>query len=296
MKNSYILFLVVGILTQLTLVSFQNLEISPNRSGYNNLLHESDNIKIVTWNIRDLGRTKDANEISKIASILKDFDLVAIQEVVAKDPAGAKAVAKIADELNRMGSKWDYRVSDPTNSPSAYSSERYAFLWKTSKIQISGRPYLDKYLEQICTREPYIGKFKLKKSNGAFYVINVHSRKFDDHPEKEIKYFASYPKRLNSETILIVGDFNLSETHEVWKNLYQMGFNSAIRKTPTTLKTTCKSGGYLNHHIDNVFYSSNHFEHVNAQAIDFVKSCDSLVLARNLSDHLPVMLEFKIRP
>jgi deoxyribonuclease-1-like protein len=89
----------------------------------------NNTLKIASWNIQDLGRSKNAEEINSIAKILRNFDLVAIQEVVAKDPAGAQAVTKIVDELNRMGSKWDYQISNPTKSPSVYMSERYAFLW-----------------------------------------------------------------------------------------------------------------------------------------------------------------------
>ena len=88
---------------------------------------------IVSWNISHFGKTKDASEIKRIAQIVRDFDIIAIQEVVAIDPAGAKAVARLADELNRMGAKWDYRVSNPTNSSSG-KTERYAFIWKSKKV------------------------------------------------------------------------------------------------------------------------------------------------------------------
>src|SRR5690554_4672329 len=108
---------------------------------------KSEKLSLVSWNIQYLGRTKTSEDIYEIANILRDFDIVAIQEVVAKDPAGAQAVAKIADELNRMGYKWDYQISDPTKSPTVYISERYAYLWKTSKVSLSYR-YASKNQEQ----------------------------------------------------------------------------------------------------------------------------------------------------
>jgi len=49
-------------------------------------------VSIVSWNIQDLGRTKDDAEIQFIAEVIRDFDIIAIQEVVAVDPAGAQAV------------------------------------------------------------------------------------------------------------------------------------------------------------------------------------------------------------
>lgn len=253
----------------------------------------SKTLTLATWNIQDLGRTKTHEDIYQIANILREFDIVAIQEVVAKDPAGAQAVAKIADELNRMGAKWDYQISDPTKSPSVYMSERYAFLWKTSKVSLIHRAYLDAELEDLCYREPFIASFKLKGKNEPFYVVNYHSRKHNDKPEEEIVHFIDYPERLDSNRIFIAGDFNLNDKHAVWKPFYNKGFKSAVQNQPTTLKMKCKDGDYLNHPIDNVYFASG-IKRINAGSIDFVVTCDNLKHARKISDHLPVYIEFKI--
>ncbi|MBE5322017.1 hypothetical protein IM793_22875 [Pedobacter sp. MR2016-19] len=41
-----------------------------------------------------------------MAETVRPYDLIAIQEVVAG--YGGQAVARLADELNRTGQKWDY--------------------------------------------------------------------------------------------------------------------------------------------------------------------------------------------
>jgi endonuclease/exonuclease/phosphatase family metal-dependent hydrolase len=252
------------------------------------------NLKIASWNIQNLGRSKSSEEIYKIAHILRDFDLVAIQEVVAKDPAGAQAVANIADELNRMGFKWDYQISDPTKSPSVYISERYAFLWKTSKLEMLKRAYLDKELETLCFREPFVGIFKTKEQSQAFYVVNYHARKYFDKPEEEIIQFINYNERLNSDKVLLTGDFNLDENHDIWKPFYSKGFKSALKNQKTTLKVKCKNGNYLSHGIDNVYFSSG-IKLVEAGSVDLVKTCVNLADTRKLSDHLPIYMEFNFK-
>ncbi|MCH4552205.1 endonuclease/exonuclease/phosphatase family protein [Aestuariibaculum lutulentum] len=277
----------------------QQLNLIPNKieSSSNNSItsqNQNESLNIISWNIQDLGRSKNDNELHQIAQILRNSDLVAIQEVVAKDPAGAQAVAKIADELNRMGNKWDYRVSDPTNSPSAYISERYAYLWKTSKVKLLNKASLDKELENECLREPFIGKFQMKKGGEPFYVINFHSRKFNDRPEEEIIHFKYYPERLNSERILLAGDFNLNEKHNVWENLYKIGFKPALKDTKTTLKIKCKNGNYLNHSIDNIYFTQSGIKMISSGSIDIVENCGNLEKARFLSDHLPVYLNCKL--
>jgi deoxyribonuclease-1-like protein len=122
-------------------------------------------------------------------------------------------------------------------------------------------------------------------------VVNFHSRKHNDHPEKEIMYFNNYPKKLASNNVFILGDFNLNERHEVWDDLYNLGFKSAVEKKKTTLKMVCKNGVYLNHSIDNIYYNSSEVRFVNSDHLDFVKTCSDLKNARMLSDHLPVFLE-----
>ena len=252
---------------------------------------KSSNFSILTWNIQDLGGTKNDEEILFIAKILKDYDLIALQEIVAKDPAGAKAVTRIIDALNRLGSKWDYSISNPTKSSSSYSSERYAFLWKTAKIKLEKRTFLDSELQDKIEREPYIGFVKHKKSNTSFYVVNMHARTYNKHPEMEISNFKFYPKRFGTDRFIFLGDFNLNEKHSVWNPLYKKGFTSALKNTPTTLKRKCKNGVYMNYPIDNIYFNTNYFTQINSFAIDFAKDCKNLSNARKISDHLPVVSE-----
>ena len=256
---------------------------------------DKNTIKILTWNIQDLGQSKDDDEILTIAKIIKPYDIIAVQEVVGKDPRGAQAVAKIADNLNRMGSKWDYRISNPTKSPSSNMSERYAYFWKTSKVRLINKPYLDSELEEKCIREPYIAEFKLKNGKESFFIVNFHSRVHSENPENEIVYFKDYPERLSSDRIFILGDFNLNEKHKVWNDLYNLGFNSAIVNSPTTLKRNCKRNKYLNYAIDNIYFDTENIELINSGRIDFAGECSNLSKARAISDHLPVYMDCIIR-
>lgn len=262
-------------------------ELDEKAAGFS----DTTSISLISWNIQHLGRSKTEEDIYEIARILRNYDIVVLQEVVAKDPAGAQAVAKIADELNRMGFQWDYQVSDPTKSPSVYISERYAFLWKPSSVQMIHRAKLDTELEDLCFREPFIAKFKQKGRADFFYILNYHSRKYSDKPEEEIIHFIDYPSRFQTDKIIIAGDFNVSETHAVWRPFYRIGFQSALKNERTTLKWNCQDENYLNHPIDNFYFDSG-IRMISSGSIDFVQNCESLSRARKISDHLPVFMEF----
>jgi deoxyribonuclease-1-like protein len=247
--------------------------------------------KVLTWNIQYLGGSKNAEEIAAMVEIMRDYDLVLIQEVVAKDPAGAQRVAMLADELDRTGTNWDYRVSDPTDSPSPYIRERYAMLWKASRLSLFRPPRLDRELAQLCDREPYLAGFRMKGNDRPFFVVNFHAPPHNEEPEKEIQNLIPYPTRLSTDCVLIAGDFNLDETHFVWEPLKRQGFRPALQQTPTTLKRACDGGNYFNYPIDNIYYPQPCFDLLEAGRVDFVGSCANLKAARRISDHVPVWVE-----
>lgn len=95
-------------------------------------------IQLCSWNIENIGKSKSEENLEFIANTLRNIDVVAIQEVVA-GYGGVQAISKLADKLNRKGAQWDYVISNPTTG-SSYKTERYAYLWKTDKVNLKGKP------------------------------------------------------------------------------------------------------------------------------------------------------------
>lgn len=249
-----------------------------------------EEINLLSWNIRDFGKTKNSEELDEIAELVRNVDILAIQEVVAGS-GGPQAVAKLADLLNRKGSQWDYIVSDPTNS-TKYVTERYAILWKTKSIKIKNRGALIKELDSLVDREPFYIDFYI--NSRKLSVLNFHSRPHNKNPESEIRAITEYLKSLSAiHPIILAGDFNVNEKEVVFDDLKILNFSAAVSNKKTTLKQGCDENKYLNYAIDNVFYS-NEIIRLDSGTIDFVKFCDNLEKARKLSDHLPVYFKFKL--
>ncbi len=246
-------------------------------------------VSIVSWNIKDLGGTKDDQEITFIAEVVRDFDLIVIQEIVAHDPAGAQAVARLADQLNRMGSAWDYMVSDPTDSPSSQISERYAYIWQPSKISISDGPKLVDKLSDLCDREPYYARFT--QDGKAYDLLNFHARPHNRDPQSEVQAISNFiiDNRIRFNWVLL-GDFNLTEQDSIWTPLYAHSFRPALSNQRTTLKRECDDGDYLNVPIDNIYFNEDKNTMQESAAIDFVQRCENLIAMREISDHLPVFI------
>jgi endonuclease/exonuclease/phosphatase family metal-dependent hydrolase len=246
---------------------------------------------LLSWNIENLGKSKSNSEIAFIANTIKDFDIIAIQEVVA-GYGGAQAVARLAGELNRKGSSWDYVISDPTSS-SAYKTERYAFLWKKSKIKKIGRPWLEKKYPLEIDREPYFCTFEY--NNKQFTVVNFHAITKNRQPETEIKYFKFLPLEYPSLKLIFVADFNCPQSHSVFNPLKKMGYKPAFSNQKTSLKKKVTNGEYLASEFDNIFYKTEYIKINNFNVISFYKNFNSLEEARKISDHIPIWIELTIK-
>lgn len=248
-------------------------------------------VKLLSWNVENLGSSKSEEEIAFIVKTIKEYDVMALQEVVAGD-GGAQAVAKLVDELNRKGSKWDYTISDPTSS-SAYKTERYAFLWKTSKVKKVGEAWLEKKYHLEIDREPYYCTFDF---NGKqFTIANFHAITKSRQPETEINYFKFLPAQYPTLNLLFVGDFNCPQSHTVFNPLKKMGYTCVFTKQKTSLKKECDENECLASEFDNIWYNTSKISISNAKVIHFYESFESLKEAREISDHIPITTEITIK-
>lgn len=247
-------------------------------------------ISICSWNIQNFGKSKTDSDIQFIATTLKDFDLIAIVEVVA-GYGGSQAIARLADELNRKGSNWDYSLSEPTSGTPS-KSERYAFIWKKNKLNKIGDAWLDKKYSVEIDREPYLAKFK--SGTREFTLATFHALPKGKHPEKEINYLQYIIAEHPSQNILFCGDFNCSESNSIFTTLKSKSYNSAFTNQKTSLKMKANISDCLASEYDNFFYNKLKNSMKKSGVIHFYNFFKTLKEARKISDHLPVFLEFSV--
>lgn len=247
-------------------------------------------VKLCSWNLKNFGKSKADTTITFIAKTLKNYDVIAIQEVVA-GPGGAQAVARLANELNLTGTKWDYTISDPTSGDS-YKKERYAFLWKSKTVQKKGKAWLEQKYHLEIDREPYFCTFQYKGK--SFTVVNFHAITKKKQPETEIKYFKHLPQQYPDKNLIFVGDFNCPQSHSVFNPLKKMGYQSVFVNQKTSLKSECKKEVCLASEFDNIFYHSSKIKVLNFKPVLFYEAFASLKQAKYISDHIPITMQFSI--
>lgn len=250
------------------------------------------NILIGSWNLENFGDKKSEESIEIIADAIKDLDVIAIQEVLISK-GGAAAVARLADALNRKGYKWSYVISEITTSGNLQERERYAFLWKTAKVKLIGKPYLAlKFEEEMC-REPFMATFE--EEGKQFTLVNFHALPKKKQPETEIKYLKLFKDSFQLEHMIFLGDFNCPQSHTVFNPLKNSRYRTALSGQKTTLKQECKEGECLASEYDNILYSEQSFRKKDSGIIPFhFYFKGDMAAARKVSDHLPIFVSLSV--
>jgi deoxyribonuclease-1-like protein len=245
-------------------------------------------IKVVSWNLRDFGKSKSDDEINYIANTIRAFDVIAIQEVVA-GYGGAQAVARLADALNRKGANWEYAISNPTIS-SSYKTERYAFIWQAHKVSIVGEAWLENRYAMEMDREPFLATFKVL--DDYFTLVNFHAITQSKQPEREIKYLKYFKDEYPKLNLIFCGDFNCPQSHSVFIPLKKMGYQPIFTGQKTSLKRKCSESNCLSSEFDNIFYDAHVLQMAKSSVIHFYLDFIDLTQALFISDHLPIWFEF----
>lgn len=274
------------------------------------------NFRLLTWNIRNLNGNKEERAIKYYAEIIKNFDVIAIQE--CKDNLGGLEMLQ-----KELGKKFKFLFSDGSGN-----SERLVFVYNSEKVEFTGlaaeivmRPGQGRKgvkPELEFDRSPYIGSFRVKGCN--FVVVTVHIYYgTGSQVEYRLAEIASLSKHLKKASASVnaldtdyiaCGDFNIEDVREeiiqrnktkvdplkdLFKALLSGGLfvPEDIRNSPSNLAK--------NKHYDQIAYhryKDSTIEFVKGGVIDFVGSVyiDDPKLKFKMTDHLPMWAVFNTSP
>jgi endonuclease/exonuclease/phosphatase family metal-dependent hydrolase len=248
---------------------------------------------IATYNIQVFGTSKLAKPkaMSVIIQVIRQFDLVAIQEVRSKDDS---ILPQLVAALNADGSRYDFIIG-PRLGRSA-SKEQYAYVYDTNRVEhdpSSAFTIVDQ--EDLLHREPFMVRFRARTAAPerafTFWMANIHTDP-DDVPE-EVAALASVFKvmltaRPDEDDVILLGDLNASE-----KQMGPLGEVPGISWVVTGTTTNARR----NKAYDNiVFHGQATSEYTGQWGVVDVESVFKLTReeALRVSDHNPVWAEFSI--
>lgn len=252
---------------------------------------QASELSIMSWDLNDFSDDRGELEIAHIANIIKDFDVIALQNVASGDE-GIKGIATLVKALNKKGIFCDSRISNPTKS-SDNQQKCYAYLWKPNKITLLNDPWLDTDFENEICREPYLARFRVNGKEMLF--INYFAHSHPDSSIKEINYFAQYPEMYPDDRIVITGNFNTDSNNPVFNPLKINGFMPNLEGLPTNLCEKCgQNKEYLKKASDFILFDRDVFRILRTGTSDFIRNCLLLPNAVKISNHIPVWVVLSV--
>jgi len=165
-------------------------------------------IKIASFNVKELTIDKANNQLilNKIALIISNFDVVAIQEV--QDDTGY-ALQTLEDEIDSLGSNYDFILSSSVGRTSYL--EQFAFFYRSDKLRLISNELYDDKEYDLFERDPFIVHLASIEGNFDFVLINVHIK--PDNATNEIGKLANLLEQVQlkfpeESDFIIIGDLN----------------------------------------------------------------------------------------
>jgi hypothetical protein len=167
---------------------------------------KEQSITIASWNLKNIGQSKlnDPTRINVIIDILKNYDIIAIQEV--KDIT-LQLPQQLVNKMNVDGSNYNVVASDRVGRN---VKEQYLFVYDDDKIDaISGTGGYGIEPNDEFEREPYYTMFRA--GNFDFYLFTIHTKPSAVATEIPALYAAYMDLQNNTpdeNDIILLGDFN----------------------------------------------------------------------------------------
>jgi deoxyribonuclease-1-like protein len=255
-------------------------------------------IKIASFNIQVFGQKKSENPavMTTLAAIIRQFDLVAIQEIRSSEPAFLPNFLRL---VNAQGARYDFVIGPPLGNST--QTERLAYVFNTDRIYCDPtRAYTISDPDNLIAREPFVATFSTRSSTVSedvafsFTLINVHTT-----PDPvsilrgELDALAEVYRVVrraggNEDDVIMLGDFNADD-----RNLGRLGqipeVLPLIRGVFTNTKQTALYDNIIVHAPSTTEYrgKSNVFDLVRVANLRQDE-------AEAVSDHFPVWAEFSV--
>ncbi len=288
-------------------------------------------VLIATWNIRafgDLTRKwrsanadtpkRDLASVLHIASILKRFDVIAVQEVKAN-------LRALRDVLKLLGPDWGFVITD-LNTGDKGNDERLAFLFDTRRVKLSGlacelvipedsssslHMSANAFQRQF-VRTPYAVSFQV--DGNTFVLITLHVIFGDKGEDRRMeleaiaKWLRNWAERLDdyNQNMICLGDFNVDRAGDPQ---YQAFTSTGLKPAPDHIdlpRTIFDAAGRSdkNNFYDQIAWFETvrgkpylTLKYVSGGNFDFrgvvMSELTNSQLSFRLSDHLPLWAEFK---
>ncbi len=175
-------------------------------------------ILIASFNIQTFGKKKleDQWVIERIVAVIRQFDIVAIQEVRAEDQT---TIPRLVQLINAQGARYDYLLGPRLGR--SVSKEQYAYIYDTASVVSSPDAiYTIEDNADLLHREPLVARFVTRVPPNvrpfSFSLVNMHTD--PDEVKLELPVMHTVLKGIREfeylsareDDVILMGDLNAS--------------------------------------------------------------------------------------
>ncbi len=250
-----------------------------------------ETIKIATFNIQVFGQSKLSKPrvMELLARIVRQFDVVAIQEIRSRDQ---DVMPRFVELINAAGRNYDFVIGPRIGDTS--SKEQYAYVFDRQTIEVDRTfLYTVNDPDNLLHREPLVSWFRTRGPNPedafTFTLVNIHTD--PDIVATELSVMDDVFRVVRDygqgeDDVIVLGDFNADDQH--LGELGQIpGISWAIAGVPTNVSRTRQYDNIVFHQISTTEFTGR------GGVFDFLRKYDlTTEQAEEVSDHFPVWAEF----
>jgi len=251
-------------------------------------------ILIASFNIQTFGKKKmeDAWILERIVAVIRQFDVVAIQEVRAQDQT---TIPRLVQTINSQGARYDYLIGPRLGR--SVSKEQYAYIYDTSTVVSStDAMYTIEDNADLLHREPLVARFVTRVPPNVrpftFSLVNIHTD--PDEVKLELPVMHTVLKGIREfeymsareDDVILMGDLNASP--QQFGTLRQIpGIYWTVDGEPTnTIRKSTWDNILFDRGLTNEFTGRSGV--LDLCEMFNIKTDEAL----RISDHLPIWAEF----
>ncbi|QDS91182.1 Endonuclease/Exonuclease/phosphatase family protein [Rosistilla ulvae] len=251
----------------------------------------SETLAIATFNIQVFGvkKAEDLEVMQYLALILRQFDVIAVQEIRSLDRA---PVDQLLSLVNSTGEQYQVVLSERLGRTD--SKEQYAYIWDSRRVEmVEGSNYLVNDDADFMHREPFVASFRALQAGAvgaqpfSFTMINVHTD--PDETDQELNvlddvFQSVRAYEFSEDDFILAGDLNV-ETIQLGELGQIQGVESVNREQTNTAGSRSIDHILIDRTVTTEFRS--------AGVINYERDLKlPRELADRISDHRPVWAVF----
>ena len=279
-------------------VSVPNIITPPSDKSdtYNDCIIKGDNntLEIATWNIEHFPKSDiTPTEVQSIISY-SEYDVWGVQEIEGMGDLKA---------ITNLDSKYSV-VLDNDIISGINRNYHLAFVYRNDQLELLEKEILP-FSSSPFPRRPLMCKFKRKKDNSTFYIINMHLKAFGDEESEDRRREAArvlkefIDNKHDNDKVFVVGDYN-DVIHPFKESEFQIILNDTLNYKFSDMQLATSDnpredfsypGRRWLSHIDHILITNEIFSSFIVAKTLTLDSCSNSY-DNDVSDHRPVVAIF----